>query len=254
MSVAYGHLGDAQSEAADLSGALESQRRSVALRAQLTKEFPDNATYANELLTARYYQATTLTWMNRWAEALGLYRQSLAQDTTSSFLVCRIGEALDALGQHEEALAHFRRALTSHYRELRADTARLVSKLAVLEDQGRICKTLASLGRSDAPGACTQATRSARAITVDSSYAFPRAFVAAAFTNVGDAYEIMASRRNLAGSDRHGYRAAALDVHRRSQAIWNDLARRKLVSPVDSGRVVAAGRAVARAERLARAP
>ena len=252
ISVAYGHMADTQTEAADLTGALESQRRSFALRAELAKEFPDNATYANNLLTARYYLATTMSRLGRWAESLTLYRENLPQDTSNSFVVCRIGEALDHLGRHQEALDHFRRALTTHFRELRADTARLTSKLAVLEDQGRICKTLASLGRADAPGACTQATRSAAAITVDSSYAFPRAFVAAAFTNAGDAYEIMAGRR--AAADRRTYLAAALDVHQRSRAIWADLARRKLVSPIDTGRVSAADRAVARAERLARGP
>ena len=168
ISVAYGHMADTQTEAADLTGALESQRRSFALRAELAKEFPDNATYANNLLTARYYLATTMSRLGRWAESLTLYRENLPQDTSNSFVVCRIGEALDHLGRHEEALDHFRRALATHFRELRADTARLTSKLAVLEDQGRICKTLASLGRADAPGACNQATRSAGAITVDS--------------------------------------------------------------------------------------
>jgi tetratricopeptide (TPR) repeat protein len=249
-SVAYGHLADAQSEAADLAGALESQRRSFALRAELAKEFPENETYANEMGTARYYLAATLGKLNRWEEALALHRENLAQNSTGSFIICRIGEALDHLGRHDEALDHFQRALARHYTELRADTAVLTSKLAIVEDQARICKTLASLGRSDAGGACGQATRSAGAITVDSGYAFPRAFVAAAFTNVGEAYEIQAQRRGTAPAERGGYHAAALDVYQRSRAIWDDLALRKLVSPVDTGRVSSAKRAVARAERL----
>jgi tetratricopeptide (TPR) repeat protein len=251
LSVAYGHLADAQTEAADLDGALESQRRSFALRAELAKEFPENITYANNVVTARYYVATTMTRLNRWDEALTLFRENLAEDSSGTFIVCRIGEALDHLGRHEEALDHFRRALAAHFRDFRADTTLLQNKLAIVEDQGRICKTLASLGRADAPDACAQATRSAAAITVDSSYAFPRAFVAAAFTDVGDAYEILAGRR---GANRQTYLAAATDVHGRSRAIWADLARRKLVSPVDSGRVSASQQAVARVERLARAP
>ena len=57
-----------------------------------------------------------------------------------------------------------------------------------------------------------------------------------------------------AAADRRSYLAAALDVHQRSRAIWADLARRRLVSPIDTGRVSAADRAVARAERLAQGP
>jgi tetratricopeptide (TPR) repeat protein/tRNA A-37 threonylcarbamoyl transferase component Bud32 len=254
ISVAYGHLADTQSEADDLPGALQSHRRSLALRAELAKEFPENATYADNVMNARYYLAATLGKMGQWGEALTLYRENLALSPTGSFHLCRVGEALGHLGRHEEALSHFRRALTLHYRELRADTAGLISKLAVLEDQGRICKTLATLGRTEGSAACVEASRSARGITVDSGYAFPRAFIAAAFTDVGDAYEMMAGRRRTAATDRRDYLAAALDVRRRSRAIWVDLAARGLVSPVDTGRVSASGRDLARTEQLARSP
>ena len=254
LSVAYGHLADAQSEAADLAGALESHRRSIGLRTELAKEFPENATYADNLATARYYLATTLGKLGRWTEALSLHQENLAQDSIGSFLICRVGEALDHLGRHDEALSHFRRALTRHHRELQADTASLTSKLGILEDEGRICKTLASLGRADAPAACVQASRSARGITVDSSYAFPRAFIAAAFTDVGDAYEIMAGRPRAEAADRRDWLAAALDVRQRSREIWADLTARKLVSPVDTVRVSASERALARTEQLARTP
>ena len=63
ISVSYGHLADAQSEAGDLTGALESHRRSLALRQGLATEFPDNATYADNVATAQYYLATCwATW------------------------------------------------------------------------------------------------------------------------------------------------------------------------------------------------
>ncbi len=106
ISVTYGYLADAQVESGDLAGALESHRRSRALRRELSAEFPDNATYAERATSARYYEATVLGRMGRWEEALALHREGLAEDTTGSFQ-CRIGEALAALGRHDEALGIF---------------------------------------------------------------------------------------------------------------------------------------------------
>jgi tetratricopeptide (TPR) repeat protein len=159
ISVTYGYLADAQVESGDLAGALESHRRSRALRRELSAEFPDNATYAELASSARYYEATVLGRLGRWEEALVLHRETFAEDTSGSFQ-CRLGEALAALGRHEEALGYFTRAVHGHQRELRADTASLFNRLAVVEDLGRICKTLAVLGRPHASAACARATAS----------------------------------------------------------------------------------------------
>jgi eukaryotic-like serine/threonine-protein kinase len=254
ISVTYGYLADAQSESGDLAGALASHRRSRALRRELSAEFPDNATYAEAASAARYYEATVLGRMGRWEESLALHREGLAEDSTSSFNLCRVGEALAALGLHEEALGYLRRALRRHEQELRADTGSLFTRLAVVEDLGRVCKTVASLGRPDAPAACARTTAFAEGITVEPSHAFPRAFLAAAWSDVGEAYETMAGRPAAAAADRRNYRLAARERHSRSHEIWSDLKARGLVSPVDTGRVSAAARALARAERLVTLP
>jgi tetratricopeptide (TPR) repeat protein/tRNA A-37 threonylcarbamoyl transferase component Bud32 len=251
VSVTYGYLADAQGESGDLPGALESRRRSRALRRALSAEFPENATYAQDASTARYYEATTLAQLGRWEESLALHRESLAEDSTGSFSLCRVGEALGALGRHEEALGYLRPALQRHERDLRADTANLFHRLAVVEDLGRICKTLATLGRPDAPAACARTTTFAAAIAVEPTHAFPRAFLAAIWTAVGEAHETLADRPSTAGADRLSHRLAAREGHRRSQEIWSDLSARGLVSPVDTGRVTAAERARVRAEQLA---
>jgi eukaryotic-like serine/threonine-protein kinase len=250
ISVTYGYLADAQAESGDLAGALASHRQSRALRRELSAEFPDNATYAEAASSARYYEAAVLGRMGRWVESLALHREGLAEDSTGSFSLCRVGEALGALGRHQEALGYLRRALRRHEQELRADTASLFSRLAVVEDLGRICKTLASLGRPDALAACARATAFAQAIIVEPSHAFPRAFLAAVWSNMGEAYETMAGRPGTAAADRRNYRLAARERHRRSHEIWSDLKARGVVSPVDTGRVSAAARALARAERL----
>lgn len=250
ISVTYGFLADAQSEAGDLAEALASHRRSRAIRRALSAEFPDNATYAGDASTARYYEAVVLGRMGRWEEALVLHRESLAEDSTASFHLCRTGEALAALGKDDEAIAYLRRALRRHEQELRADTANLFTRLAITEDLARVCRVLARQARPDAPSACARASTFAEAITVDPAHAFPRAFLAAAWTDVGDAYASLASRRAVTAEERRHFLGAALDRHRRSHEIWSDLSARGLVSPVDTGRVSAAARAAERAERV----
>jgi eukaryotic-like serine/threonine-protein kinase len=247
ISVAYGHLADAQSEAGDLTGALESHRRSLALRQGLAKEFPENATYAENVSTAQYYLATVLGHSGRWAEALALHRELVAHDPKTPF-VCRIGEALSHLGRHAEALGYFRLALQRHHAQLRADTANLLRRLAVAEDDGRVCKTLATLGRPDAPTACRQASQSIVKIAVDSSYAFPRALLASVWTDLGEGYETLAGRQARSAPERGDYERAAFAMHRRSLEIWVDLQARGVVSPVDTPRVSAARRAVLRTQ------
>jgi tetratricopeptide (TPR) repeat protein len=241
-------------EAADLKGALASHRHSLVIRSELAGEHPENQVYADNVSTARYYLASVLGRLGQWEEALGYHRQNLAQNPTGSFLNCRVGEALIALGRHEEALRYLQRALSQHALDLRADTVNLFRKLAVVEDEARICKTLARLGQPDAPDNCRRATRFMDAIEVEPEHAFPRAFMAAAWTNLGDAYEIMGTRSAAPAADRRSYRAAALDMRERSLTIWSDLEARKLVSPVDTGLITAARRAVANAKALARTP
>jgi len=251
ISVAYGHLADAQSEAGDFTGALESHRRSLALRQGLAQEFPDNATYADNVATAQYYLATVLGHLGRWNEALRLQRELVARNPKTPF-VCRIGEALGHLGRHAEALGYYRLALERHHAELRADTANLLRRLAVAEDDGRVCKTLATLGRPDAPTACGQASQSIAKIVVDSNYAFPRALLASVWTDLGQGYETLAGRRAPPAPERGDYRTAALAMHRRSLEIWTDLQARGVLSPVDTPRVSAAHRAVLRTEGTSR--
>ena len=250
MSVTYGYLADAQAESGDLAGALESHRRSGAIRRQLSAEFPDNATYAELAGSARYYEATMLGRLGRWEEALAIHREGLAQDSNSVFGRCRVGEALAALGRHEEALGDLRIALQRHERDLRADTANLFNRLAVVEDLGRVCKSLAILGRPDAPATCRRSTAFSDRIVVQPSHAFPRAFLAAAWTEMGRAYDTMAARHNISESDRRDYRFAAVERYRRSHEIWKDLSGRGLVSPVDTGLVTASARDLAHAERV----
>jgi hypothetical protein len=120
-----------------------------------------------------------------------------------------------------------------------------------VEDLGRICKTLAALGRPDASAACARATTFAEAISVEPGHAWPRAFLAATWTDLGNAYETLAGRPAAPEAARRDYVLMAREQHRRSHEIWSDLKARGLVSPVDTARVAAAARSLGHAERLA---
>jgi hypothetical protein len=103
-------------------------------------------------------------------------------------------------------------------------------------------------GRPEAPTTCREASQSILKITVDSSYAFPRAFLAAVWTNLGEGYETLAGRAGRSTPQHADYQRAAFLMHRRSLEIWTDLQGRGVVSPVDTSRVSAAQRAVRRTQ------
>ena len=106
------------------------------------------------------------------------------------------------------------------------------------------------LGRQDAPAACRRSTAFADRIVVEPSHAFPRAFLAAAWTAMGGAYDTLAARHSTPEADRRDYRLAAVERYRRSHEIWENLKARGLVSPVDTGLVTASARDLAHAQRL----
>jgi eukaryotic-like serine/threonine-protein kinase len=251
-SIAYGHLADVQVDGGDLTGALESHRRSLALRGSLESEFPDNAQYAYIAGMAQYYMANVLGRMNRWNEALALYRTHLARDPKSAFALYRVGEALGQLGRHAEALPHLRRALALHVQEFGADSASLFHRLALAGDQSAICKALAYLGRSDAPATCAGTASFVMATPVEPTHAFARAHFGGIWFELGEAYETLANRTGVSASDRRAHRVAARDMYGRSWETWSDLTARKLISRIDTFRVETSARAVARMEEAQR--
>ncbi|HEX5632427.1 MAG TPA: serine/threonine-protein kinase, partial [Gemmatimonadales bacterium] len=236
LSVAYGHLADAQVEAGDLEGALASHARSLAIREALADEFPDNVDYAALVHSARYYEGTVLQRLGRWADALERFRR-LDREAPGSFASVRLGETLARLGRHGEAVPHLRAALRTHEAELRADTANLYRRLAVAEDRTRLCASLAALGDRGAPATCGAAASLMRGTPIEPTNAFPRAFFAGLWGDLGAAYETL---------PRDGRGAAAREAYVTSRDLWADLAARSLVSPADTARLAQAERAVAR--------
>ncbi len=249
ISVAYGHLADAQVEADDLPGALASHRRSLQLREKLAAEFPDNAEYDRIAGSARYYMASVLGRMGRWQESLELFERILAAEPNSGLNQFRVGEALGHLGRHREALEYFRSARRFNIEDLGRDPGNLFNRLALAGDHAWVCKTLAALARpAEAAAACVETASFVDSTRVEPDHAFPRAYFAAIWFDLGEAYDSLAALPATPRAERRTHRVAALNMYRRSSEIWSDLAARKLVSPTDTFRVGAAARAVERTE------
>ncbi len=255
ISVTYGYLADAQSESADLAGALESRRRSRALRRELSAEFPDNATYAELAAVARYYEATALGNLGRWEEALALHREGLAEDSTGAFGFCRLGEALGALGRHEESLGYLRRALRLH--EQRA-AGRHRQPVHPTGDGGGFGTHLQGRRPPRAAGRAGRMRQEQRLRRRRSPWTRATPFPGRFSRRPGPTWvrpmKPWPAVLPAAAEDRRNYRLAARERHRKSHEIWSDLKARGLVSPVDTGRVSAAARALARGERLVAQP
>jgi hypothetical protein len=88
------------------------------------------------------------------------------------------------------------------------------------------------------------------ATTLEPSNAGYRGYLAGAYSDLAEVYDSL--ERRGAPEDRRRQRQAALELYRRSSAIWSDLDARGLVNPADTGRVAAARQAVARAEGAVR--
>src|SRR5579872_6966101 len=77
----------------------------AAIYAQVRRADPQNA-------DAPYYLATISCQQGRFTEGAALARNALANDPRHARAHVLLGRALSALGQHEEALSSFDRALT----------------------------------------------------------------------------------------------------------------------------------------------
>ncbi|HKT58436.1 MAG TPA: serine/threonine-protein kinase [Gemmatimonadales bacterium] len=262
MSVALQHLGDAQVQLGDLEGALDSYRRSRALRAGLAAEFPDNVDYRGLVGSADFWIADVLSELHRPAEALVIYRQLLAEARAETrrdprnalarggvaINLIRVGDMEMRLGRAGQALARYREAHAMGAEEFRADSGNLYKRLQVMESQARICRALGAVAPGGAETECSRAAALMNATVLEPSNAGYRGYLAGQYSDMGEAYDSLAAHHPASSPAGRRLRQAAFDMYRRSSEIWTDLRDRRLVNPTDTARVSAAAGAVARAE------
>ena len=264
LSVAHQHLGDAIAQLGDRPGTLQSYQRARAIRIALLKEFPDNTDYQKLVGGIDFWIGGVLAEMGRYQEALAKYRGNLAGDSAQvardprnaasragmAFSLGRVGDMLLKLGKPAEALATYQQSRAIRAAELRADSTNLFKRFQVIESQANVCRATTATAPTRAGRECERAAELMNATTLEPSNAGYRGYLAGAYSDLAEVYDSL--ERRGAAEDRRRRRLAALELYRRSSAIWSDLDARRLVNPTDTGRVTAAKLAVARAEAALR--
>ena len=132
--------------------------------------------------------------------------------------------------------------------EFRVDSTNLYKRFQLMESQNKICGVLGRMAPAQADPACARAARFMNATVLEPSNAGYRGYLAGQYSDMGQAYDSLASRLQASTPGARRFRVAALAMYRRSSEIWTDLRDRRLVNPADTARVSAAALAVSRAE------
>jgi tetratricopeptide (TPR) repeat protein len=264
LSVAHQHLGDALAQIGGPPAALESFQQARAIRAELVSQFPNNTDYRHLISASDYWIGGFLADMGRYKEALGRYQSGLSMDRAEiardprnaanrsglGFSLARTADMLLKLGRAREALADYKESLTIRSKELGADSTNLFKRFQLVESQAGVCRATAALSPAGADHECGRAADLMRGTSLDPNNAGYRGYLAGQYSDLAEVYDSLGARG--APGERRRHRLAALELYRRSDAIWSDLNARGLVNPTDTGRVTAAKRAVTRAEAALR--
>ncbi len=250
----------------DSNTALEYNRVALRLRADLVAQFPLNADYRRALYVAHVTDGGILESLNRPREALTSYERGLAVAETlyaadplneqcrsdRGYALLQVGNTLALLDDLPGALAHFRAALAIRSAEIDADPENLFERLPLLAVHVKLAKTLAR-HRDDERAIAHAATALALidATTLEPTNADSRANFATSYTDLGEVYSIVAAGSRRGSELARDNWQRALDMYRRSAAIWLDLRERGVLAEVDVGQMDAVNREIARCESVA---
>ena len=223
-------------------------------------EFPDNTDYQKLLGSVDFWIGGVLAEMGRYEEALMKYRAGLAGDSAQAirdprnaatragmaFSLARVGDMLLKLGEPGEALTTYQQSRAIRVAELRTDSTNLFKRFQVIEAQASVCRATAATAPARAGQECERAAELMDGTTLEPSNAGYRGYLAGAYSDLAEVYDSLG--RRAPPEDRRPRRQTALELYRRSSAIWSDLDARGLINPADTGRVTAAKQAVARVE------
>ncbi|MGH9162811.1 MAG: protein kinase domain-containing protein [Vicinamibacteraceae bacterium] len=264
LSTTYEHVGTALLLTGDLEKARQHNRRALEMRAALAAEFPMSADHQRILLVSYYNEAEILVKMGRIREALENYQKDLtigqqlaAADPSNelyrgdmAYAHIRIGDMRATLGDRQQALVSYRRSRALRAVDVKADPANLWKRSSLIEANAKIAKTLATMGRSAAAlDAVKETVALMEQTTVEPTNAQIRSFFADAYSDLGQAQVAIASEGGNPAVRQKWWRAAH-DLYGRSMAVWDDLRRRGILSPIDKPKLEAVSRRLARCERM----
>ena len=261
-SIANDRISVVMTALGDLELALEHNKAALQERAELVSEFPLNAEYQRALYAAHFQDGAILARLGRPREALQSYERNLAIVETllatdpknelyrsdRGHAMVRIGDMLVVLEDIPGALTRYRASLAIRSAESDADPSNLFKRTSLVEAQAKLAKALARYGEHASAGAqSTAALVLLEAMTLEPTYAGLRAAVAERYADLGEVYSIIAATQSRRGADatRADWRRA-LDMYRRSAAIWLDLRERGILAEANAAELDAVNREIAR--------
>lgn len=142
----------------------------------------------------------------------------------------RIADLLIELDDHAEAVTNYRRALEIREKSAAADPKDLATQLAIILVRARIGKAYAKLGNIDeARVECDKAATLLRAIpddVTDADHLRSRVLI---YSDLGDAYAVLAADKQLPSNMRSRHLRSARDMYRCSHDLMQDLRDRGIL-------------------------
>jgi non-specific serine/threonine protein kinase/serine/threonine-protein kinase len=244
VATAYMTMADAQGTFGDVQAAVHTYRRSLETFNALATEFPHNTEYRRLAGSAQYWEADALFKLGQTREALDGYLRSLAVDEElaagdpkaerSTFSMLRVGNMLDRLGDHQQAVSYYERAHAILATQVGADPGNLWKRGGLIEVQAYTCAALTALAmHAAASAACDEAVQLIEQTSVEPTNAVIRASLARSYKTMADALITAAAERGSPTDQRVRYAYAAREMYEKSVAIWSDMATRGMLTESD---------------------
>lgn len=261
VAISTARVSSALSALGDYEAALEYNNRSLRQRVDLATEFPMNAEYQRSLGSAYSQEGTLLAAVGRPKEALASYEKCLASsqallasDPTNQVFqsdmgndLAKIGNMLVELGDLTGAATRYRESLRIRTAVFEADPQNNFKRQPVIETHAKLARTLARSGQHREAGThCDAALALLEATTPESTNVGLYAAMAERYFDLGTVHTIAAADSRRSGDGVRASWQHALDMYRRSAAIWSELRDRGLLAKSDAAQLEAVSREIER--------
>ncbi|MFN0149316.1 MAG: protein kinase domain-containing protein [bacterium] len=263
VAVAHARVGKALVAMGEYDEALPPYGESLRLRFDLAAEFPMNTESQRSLSVAYSQEAGVLAVLGRIEAALANYERSFAivetllagdpkneqYQSDKGHALAKLGDTLVGLERLHEAQSRYRAALEVRSAVFETDPGNEFKKQPVIDARAKLAKVLARLG--DASGAREQidaALALLHSTVPESTNVGLHSVMAERYADLGAAHAFTAEVGSGPSDARREDWRRALEMFRRSGAIWTDLRDRGVLAGSDLVQLEAVSREIARCE------
>jgi tetratricopeptide (TPR) repeat protein len=262
LSISYENSARALFLSGQGTAALEFNGKALEVRARLAAEAPTNADFRRMLAISyqndgdfRDLSSDPRGGLASFRRKLVIDEELLAADPANAqahgdlaYSSQRLGDILTTLGNHAEALEHYRRSAEEFDRTPRED---LGGRLRLVLSHAGIARMEARLGnRSAALASADRAVMIVSETADDPADAAQRGTRAQAYGYLAEAHAALAVSRHTPPGEVRRHWSAARDLFQRSGDIWQDMRRRRILTAIDARKPEAVAREVARCDAM----